>query len=75
MLLAPREEALGRRWKKIRETGRRQDPCWGAMDWCFQQDLLPRGVKSGDPVTSLPEDLFAPAEGFSRRAVYRSYKG
>lgn len=75
MLLSPREETLQRRWREIRRTGKRQDPCWGAMDWCAEQGLLPKGAKPGAPVTALPEELFAPARDFSRREVYRAYKG
>lgn len=74
MLLSPKQETLGRRWEQIRRTGRRQPPYWGAMDWCFQQSLLPKGAKSGDPVTALPESQFAPVENFTRREIYRAYK-
>lgn len=75
MLLSPKEETLHRRWKEIRRTGKRQDPYWGAMDWCAERGLLPKGAKPGAPVTALPEKLFAPVQGFSRREVYRAYKG
>ena len=74
MLLAPKEEALGRRWKEIRRTGKRQDPYWGAMDWCFGKGLLPKGAKPGEPVAALPEEFFAPVKGYTRREVYRAYK-
>ncbi len=76
MLLAPREEALGRRRERIRASGKREHPYWGAMDWCFQQGLLPAGTRPGEPVTGLPEGLFAPVSGgFSRRSVYGAWLG
>lgn len=75
MLLSPREETLRRRWNEIRRTGKRQGAYWGAMDWCVQQGLLPKGTNPEQTVTSLPEAFFAPTAGFSRREVYRGYKG
>ena len=33
MLLAPRGEAIGRRVRRIRETGNHEHAYWGAMDW------------------------------------------
>ena len=74
MLLAPRAEAIGRRVAKIRETGTPQHANWGAMDWCAEQGLLPRGTKPDAPVTALPEGLFAPVSDFTRRSVYGAYK-
>lgn len=74
MLLAPKEEALGRRWGEIRRTGKRQPPYWGAMDWCVQQGLLPKDARPEAPAAALPEELFAPVEGYTRREVYRAYK-
>ena len=74
MLLAPKEEALGRRWEQIRRTGKRQHAYWGAMDWCFQKGLLAKADKPESPVTALPEGLFAPVENYTRREVYRAYK-
>lgn len=74
MLLAPREETLERRWKEIHRTGKRQDPYWGAMDWCVEKGLLSKSAKSGDPVTALPEEFFAPVQGHTRREVYGAYK-
>lgn len=74
MLLAPREETLERRWKEIRRTGKRQDPYWGAMNWCVEKGLLSKSAKSGDPVTALPEEFFAPVQGHTRREVYGAYK-
>lgn len=75
MLLSPREETLGRRREEIRRTGKRQGPYWGAVDWCVQQGLLTKGTNPEGPVTKLPEALFAPTSDFSRREVYRGYKG
>ena len=74
MLLAPKEEALGRRWAAVRKSGRHEDAYWGAMDWCAEQGLIPRGVKSSAPVTALPEGLFAPTADFTRRGVYAAYQ-
>ena len=74
MLLAPKEEALGRRWAAVRKSGRHEDAYWGAMDWCAEQGLIPRGVKSSAPVTALPEGLFAPTAAFTRRGVYAAYQ-
>ena len=45
------------------------------MDWCVRQGLLARGVKADSPITALPEGLFAPVENYTRREVYRAYKG
>lgn len=74
MLLAPREEALGRRWAAVRKSGKYVDAYWGAMDWCAEQGLLPRDAKSGSPVTALPEALFAPVGDYTRRSIYAAYK-
>jgi peptidoglycan/xylan/chitin deacetylase (PgdA/CDA1 family) len=74
MLLAPREEALTRRWERIRRSGKHEDAYCGAMDWCVQQGLLAPGAKSGDAVTALPEGLFAPVGDYTRRSVYGAYK-
>ena len=74
MLLAPKEEALGRRWAAVRRSGKHENAYWGAMDWCAEQGLLPRGTKPDAPVTALPEGLFAPVSDFTRRSVYGAYK-
>ena len=74
MLLAPKEEALGRRWAAVRRSGKHEDAYWGAMDWCAERGLLPRGTKSDAPVTALPEGLFAPVSDFTRRSIYGAYK-
>ena len=74
MLLAPKEEALGRRRAAVRKSGKHEDAYWGAMDWCAEQGLLRPDAKSGDPVTALPEGLFAPTRDFTRRGVYAAYK-
>ena len=70
MLLSPKKEAMGRRWAQIRRTGRRAHPYFGAVSWCVDQGLLPRGTKPDGPVTALPGGRFSPAEGFARRDVY-----
>lgn len=73
MLMAPRKEAMNLRWARIRATGRREDACCGALEWCMDHGLLPRGIKSGGLVTALPGGLFTPARGFTRREVYGAY--
>ena len=73
MLMAPRKEAMNLRWARIRATGRREDACCGALEWCMDHGLLPRGTKSDGPVTALPGGLFTPARGFTRREVYGAY--
>lgn len=75
LLLAPKEEALGRRVAHIRATGKRVDPSWGAMDWCAEQGLIPAGTKSGEAVTTLPEQFFSPVSDFTRRSIYAAYQG
>lgn len=75
MLLSPKEETLQRRWAEIRRTKKCQSPYWGAMDWCVRQGLMPKDTKPESPVTGLPDALFAPASSFTRREVYRAYKG
>lgn len=70
MLLAPKEETLDRRWAAIRKSGRHEDAYWGAMDWCGEKGLIPKGTKPGDPVTSLPEGFFDPAADYTRGSVY-----
>lgn len=74
MLLCPREEAIERRWAKIRETGRHEHAYCGAIDWCVEQGLLAKDAKPGDPVTALPEQHFSPAADYTRRGVYSAYK-
>ncbi len=73
MLLAPKKEAMGRRWAKIRRTGKHEDAYCGALEWCVEQGLIPRDVKSDGLVTALPGGLFGPAAGFTRREVYAAY--
>lgn len=74
MLIAPKKEAMSRRWARIRRTGKREDPYCGALEWCMEQGLIPKGTLSGGPVTALPGGLFGPVEGFSRRQVYAAYQ-
>ena len=73
MLLCPKGEAMARRWAKIRRTGKHEDAYCGALEWCAEQGLLPRDVKSDGPVTALPGGLFRQAEDFTRRQVYDAY--
>ena len=74
MLLAPKKEAMGRRWARIRRTGKREHPYCGALEWCMDQGLLPKGTKADGPVDVLPGGLFGPVEGFTRRQVYAAYQ-
>ena len=74
MLLAPREEALGRRVSMLR-AGEKAHPYAGALAWCAQQGLLAADACPDAPLTALPEGLFAPVEHFTRRNVYRAYLG
>lgn len=73
MLLAPREEAVGRRWIMMRRSGREEDPCCGAMSWCVENHLLAKDAQPDAPVTSLPEELFVPVKEYTRRAVYDAF--
>ena len=74
MLMAPKGEAMNLRWAKIRSTGRREDAYCGALEWCMDHGLLPRGIQSGGPVTALPGGLFDRTQGFTRRDVYAAYQ-
>ena len=74
MLLAPKKEAMSRRWARIRRTGKREGAYCGALEWCAEQGLIPKGVKADGPVTSLPGRCFAPVQGFTRREVYAAYQ-
>ena len=74
MLLCPRDEALARRVKLLRQSGRAH-PYAGAMDWCREQGLLPDSAQPEIPVTQLPEAFFAPAKDFHRRSVYEAFLG
>lgn len=73
MLLAPKKEAMGRRWAKIRRTGKHEDAYCGALEWCVELGLLPKGTKPEGPVNALPGGLFSPVDGFTRRQVYAAY--
>lgn len=73
MLLAPKKEAMGRRWAQVRRTGRREHPYCGALEWCVEQGLLPKETKADGPVAVLPGGLFGPVEDFTRRQVYAAY--
>jgi peptidoglycan/xylan/chitin deacetylase (PgdA/CDA1 family) len=74
MLLAPKNEALDRRWAAIRKSGKHADAYCGAMDWCVEKGLIPVGTKSSDHVTALPDGLFAPVSDHTRRSVYAAFK-
>ena len=74
MLLAPKKEAMGRRWADIRRTGKRAHPYCGALAWCVEQSLLPKGTKADGSVTALPGGHFGPVAGFTRRDIYAAYQ-
>ena len=74
MLLAPKKEAMGHRWARVRRTGKQEHPCCGALEWCVEQGLLPKGTKPEGPVAALPGGYFGPVEGFTRRQVYAAYQ-
>ena len=75
MLMAPKEEALKRRWKRIRRAGKRQHPYCGAMEWCAEQGLLPRNIPLDGKIPSLPDRLFLHTQDFTRRGVYEAWRG
>ena len=75
MLITPKEEALTRRWDKIKATGKRQHPYYGAMEYCKEHGLIPDGAKQNEPAVKLPDRFFRPCEGRSRRAILGAYKG
>ena len=75
MLLTPKEEALGRRWEKIRATGQRQHPYYGGMEFCKEHGYIPAEAVQSDPVKDLPQKFFSPAGGRTRREVYQAYQG
>lgn len=74
MLVTPKEEALSRRWEKIRNTGKRQHPYYGAMEYAKEHGLIPADAIKSDPVKELPEKLFTPVQGRTRREIYRAYR-
>lgn len=74
MLLAPREESIGRRVQRIRETGDAH-ACWGAMDWCAEQGILKYAMDPEGLVNTLPGEFFTATEDFTRRSVYRAFRG
>lgn len=75
MLLCPREEALRRRWSRIRKSGRREHPYCGAMEWCVEQGIMARSVQPDAALESLPEGLFGPVPDLTRRSVYAAWRG
>lgn len=74
MLVTPKEEALGRRWEKIRNTGKRQHPYCGAMEYAKEHGLIPADALRSAAVTELPEKQFRKIEGRSRREIYRAWR-
>ena len=76
MLIAPRDEAISRRWIRMRRSGKYEDPYRGAMDWCIEKELFPKGTRPGDPVKAIPDglkELFASVQTFTRRALYDAF--
>ena len=74
MLLCPKKEAMSRRWAKIRRSGRREHACCGALEWCVEQGLIPKGARPDGRVTALPGGRFSRVDGFTRRQVYGAYR-
>ena len=74
MLLAPQKEAMGRRWAKIRRTGKCEDTCCGALEWCIEQGLIPKGIRSDGHINALPGGYFDMVDGFTRRQVYAAFR-
>lgn len=74
MLLAPKEEARKRRWAKIRKTGKHEGAYCGAVEYCAEQGLLPKGANPDAPLISLPPQYFDRTESFARRQVYAAYR-
>lgn len=75
MLLAPRQQAIGRRLDRIRETGAPQHVNWGAMDWCAEQGILKYAMDPDGLVSSLPREFFGPVKNYTRRQIYEAYLG
>ena len=75
MLLAPRNETVERRWNQMQWSGKPESPYYGALAWCADNDILPADVLAhpAQPVTHLPENLFAPVKKYTRRAVYDAF--
>ena len=66
--------SMARRWAEIRRTGKHEHAYCGALAWCVERGLMPKGTKADGPVTALPGGLFGPVEGFTRREVYAAYQ-
>lgn len=75
MLLAPRQQAIGRRLARIRETGTGQHANWGAMDWCAEQGILKYAMDPDGLVSALPREFFGPVKNYTRRQIYEAYLG
>ena len=64
------------------EAGAAGSPAWGGIRYDHYPDIhrddrgccLPMPDRT-PPLTALPEGLFAPVECFTRRNVYRAYRG
>lgn len=74
MLLAPREEALERRWNMQRINGKRAHAYAGAMDYCIEQGILGTDARPDALLTALPSEYFKETTDFSRRGVYEAYR-
>lgn len=75
MLIAPRQEAIGRRIQRIQETGTYQHANWGAMDWCAEKGILKYAMDPDGAVNSLPPEFFGSVQDFTRRQVYEAFRG
>ena len=75
MLLCPKEEAMARRWEKIRRSGKREGAYCGALEWCVEQGLIAQSAKPDGLVDALPGSLFGSVKNYTRREIYAVYQG
>lgn len=73
MLVAPKAEVLRRRVEAAKR-GEKASVYNGAVAWCKENGLIPTEAAEGDPVTSLPEELFNKTDDLSRRGVMKALK-
>ena len=74
MLLAPREAAVDRRYKMMKQSGKYIHPYAAAMQWCKDNAVWDGKHKPDHRVTALPDGYFDKTADFTRRGVYRAYK-
>ena len=74
MLLAPKSVAVDLRREQMLKNRKPLHPYSTALDWCKEQGYIPKKAKWNQPVTKLPDGLFAPTEDFSRGSIFSSLK-